>query len=126
LAALHNREIEKRRVAGGGEGQLTEEEIWEVLRKEGKKRKEAAAIYQKAGRLDLAEKENQEWAIIAAYLPPPLEPGEIESLVKAAMSQGLVRFGELMGAVNKAAKGRADPQIIKAVIEKLLANEQRD
>jgi Asp-tRNA(Asn)/Glu-tRNA(Gln) amidotransferase B subunit len=42
------------------------------------------------------------------------------------MSQGLVRFGELMGAVNKAAKGRADPQIIKAVIEKLLANEQRD
>ena len=62
LAALQNLRIAKR-------AELTDEEVTAALQKETKKRVEAKAIYEKAGRAELAEKEAFEMKIIKDFLP---------------------------------------------------------
>lgn len=122
LAALQNRGIEKR---GKGEGaELSQEEILEVLMKEVKKRKEAADIYSKAGRLDLAEKESKELEIIKIYLPEQASPELIEKTVLEAIKKTGAKevkdFGKVMGEAMKSLKGKADAGAISNVIKKRL------
>lgn len=116
LAALHNREIELR--TKGGE--LTEEEVLAVLGREAKKRKEAGQIYTGAGRADLADKESKELEIIKKYLPPEMSRDEIEVIVRKVVDSGVTEFGRVMGAVVKETKGRAEPGVVKEIIERIL------
>lgn len=122
LAALRNREIEKRGKGGGAE--LFEEEILEVLMREVKKRKEAADIYLKAGRLDLAEKESKELEIIKIYLPEQADPELIEKTVLEAIkkigAKEVKDFGKVMGEAMKLLKGKADAGAISDIIKKRL------
>ncbi len=67
LAAVHNREIEKRI---SGEVILTDEEVVTIIRREAKERNEAIEIYQQAGRSDRADEEQKELEVLKAYLPP--------------------------------------------------------
>ncbi len=115
-AAIHNREIELR--AKGKE--LDEEEVLTVLGREAKKRKEANQIYAQAGRADLAEKESKELEIIKSYLPPEMDRSEIEAIVKRVIADGMTDFGRVMGAVVKETKGRAEPGVVKEIVEKIL------
>ncbi len=115
LAALHNREIELRTKGG-----LTEEEVLAVLGREAKKRKEAGQIYTGAGREDLADKESKELEIIKKYLPPEMNRDEIEAIVKKVIGEGVTDFGRVMGAVVKETKGRAEPGVVKEIVEKML------
>ena len=116
LAALHNREIELRTKSG----ELTEEEVLAVLGREAKKRKEAGQIYTGAGREDLADKESKELEIIKKYLPPEMNRDEIEAIVKKVIGEGVTDFGRVMGAVVKETKGRAEPGVVKEIVEKML------
>lgn len=123
LAAVHNREIELR---GKGK-ELNEEEVFAVLNREAKKRKEANQIYAEAGRVELAEKESKELEIIKSYLPPEMGIDEIEAIVRKVVGggQGVTEFGQVMGAVVKETKGRAEPGIVKGIVEKVLELEKR-
>lgn len=116
LAAVHNREIELR---GKGK-ELSEEEVLTVLGREAKKRKEANQIYSEAGRVELAEKESRELEIIKSYLPLELGADEIEVIVRKVVSGGVTEFGQVMGAVVKETKGRAEPGVVKRIVEKVL------
>ena len=115
LAALHNREIELRTKGG-----LTEEEVLAVLGREAKKRKEAGQIYTGAGREDLAGKESKELEIIKKYLPPEMNRDEIEAIAKKVIGEGVTDFGRVMGAVVRETKGRAEPGVVKEIVEKML------
>ena len=53
-------------------GTLTDEEMMDVILKEGKQRRDSITEYEKAGRQDLADKENAELVILETYLPKPL------------------------------------------------------
>jgi uncharacterized protein YqeY len=123
-ASIGNKEIEKRSKCG--DSILTDEEIIEVLRKEVKKRREAAEIYKKGGRNDLSEKETKETEIIKKYLPEEAGVEEIEKAVeKAIASTGasdIKAFGSVMAEALKELKGRADASAVSAIIKKKLEN----
>src|SRR5215210_3149047 len=83
-----------------------------VLRKEMKKRQDSIESFDKGGRPELAAKERAEAEILAAYLPKPLTPDEVESLVKAVIAEtGAVskaQMGAVMKLATERASGRAD------------------
>src|SRR3989338_858323 len=122
ISALHNKEIEKK--GKGGKPSLLEEEVIEILFKEAKKRKEAAEIYNKGGRNDLAEKEKKELEIVQKYLPEQLSEIEVEKIVKTVVEKSGVKnikeFGRLMGEVMKELNGKADATFVGEIIKKLL------
>ncbi|MCX6702970.1 MAG: GatB/YqeY domain-containing protein [Candidatus Wolfebacteria bacterium] len=127
-AALHNKEIEKK--SKGKEPELTDEEAIEVLTKEAKKRKEAIDIYAKAGRQELADKEKKELEIISTYLPEQMGEAEIEKVIDQVLSRmganpdgksaavNGAGFGQIMGAVMKELKGKADASLVSAILKK--------
>jgi len=92
-----------------GTQELTDEKIIEVLTRSAKRRKEAIAEYEKAGRDDLARKEKQELEIIMQYLPQQMSVDEIASHVDAVIaSMGTITnkdIGKVMGQVMKDLKG---------------------
>jgi len=120
LAALHNRALEKR-AKSGAEAPITEEEVAEVLRKEAKKRREAAALFTAGGRDDLKDKEIKEAEMIESYLPKAMDAAELEAIVKKIVATGAKDFGQAMREVIKAAGGRADGKTAGDMVKKFLS-----
>jgi hypothetical protein len=98
-AALMNREIEK-----GGE--LTEDELTKLLRSLVKQRRDSVEQYEKAGRVELAEKERAEIIVIESYLPQAATREEIERVVAEVVQETGASSMRDMGAVMKAAQAR--------------------
>jgi uncharacterized protein YqeY len=98
-AAVQNREIEK-----GGE--LSEEEMTKTLQSLVKQRRDSVEQYEKAGRTELAEKEQAEIVVIEEYLPRAASPEEIGRAVEEAVAETGASSMKEMGAVMKAAQAR--------------------
>ena len=84
--------------------ELDDNQIIDIIAKESKKRKDAAADFEKSGREDLIEKNNQELEILSAYLPKQLSKDEIAEIVKNIISKVGATSIKEMGAVMKGAK----------------------
>ena len=120
LTAIKNKEIEKK-TKSGGEGQLSDEEVIQVLMSDAKKHKESMEIFTKGGRKDLADKEEKELAIIQTYLPKQLSETEIEQIIDKVLQKISVKdFGSVMKEVMKELKGKADGKVVSAIIQKKL------
>ena len=117
VSAVHNLEIEKR---GRGAGELIDEEVMNVLRKEAKKRKEAAEIYGSVNRDDLKEKEARELEIIQSYLPAELGDLEIGDMINKVLASGEKEFGKIMKKVMSEVGGRAEGGRVGELIKKNL------
>lgn len=108
LSALKNREIEAR---GSGET-LSRNDESAVLRKLAKSRRDAAELYDKAGRPDLAAKERAEIAIIAAFLPEQMSEDEVAAAIAAAISAsgatGVKDTGKVIGLLKTKYADRID------------------
>jgi uncharacterized protein YqeY len=115
LSETKNREIELRR-------ELTDDDVVEVVRKAIKRRKEAAEAFTSGARPELAERETAEAAMLARYLPPAVDPGEIRAAVRAAIAGGATAMGAVMGKVLPLFKGRADGAQVSAIVKEELAN----
>ena len=76
--AVKNRLVELRRPGG----MLADEEMLDIVLKEGKQRKDSIAEYGKAGRDDLAAREAEELAILEAYLPKAMSDDELASAIR--------------------------------------------
>ena len=104
---------------------LSDPDFMAVVQREVKKRRDAAEQYTAGGRPDLAAKENAEVAVLQSFLPQPLTPEELESLVRAVIQELGATDKKQMGAVMKAvqakAAGRADGKAISTVVARLLA-----
>jgi uncharacterized protein YqeY len=98
-AAVQNREIEK----GAA---LTDEELTKLLQSLVKQRRDSVEQYEKAGRVELAEKERAEIAVIDEYLPQAASREEIERAVEEAVAETGASSLKEMGAVMKAALSR--------------------
>ncbi len=103
----------------GGDDELA------VLRRERKRRLEAARAFHDAARPELARGEEDEAAIIAAYLPAELSDDELRSIVGAAIEESGAASSADMGRVMKAAMprvaGRADGKRVSALVQEALA-----
>ena len=84
-AAIKDREIAAR--TGEGEpGELGQDDLVAILSKMVKQRQESARAYEEGGRLELAEKELAEIAVIQEYLPRQLDEAEVAAAVDAVIA----------------------------------------
>ncbi|HEY7212037.1 MAG TPA: GatB/YqeY domain-containing protein [Bryobacteraceae bacterium] len=91
-----------------------------------KQRREAAEMFHKGGREELAAKEEAEIVILESYLPSAPEAGEMEAAVAAAISETGATSQKQMGAVMKAAQARlagkrVDGKILSELVKQRLA-----
>ncbi len=71
-----------------------------------KQRTEAAEMFRKGGRLELAEKEEAERALIESYMPAAASPEEIEAALTAALAETGITSVKQMGVVMKATQAK--------------------
>ena len=104
--------------------ELDDKDVVVVLKRLAKQRKEAAEVYEKGGRAELAEKELNELKIIEEYLPQMVSREEIEKVARAKKEElgvaDVSGAGKLTGAVMKEFGGTADGQVVKEVVASLL------
>ena len=106
--------------------EMGDAEITALLTTQIKKRKEAAAMYEKGGRTDLKEKEEKEIIIIQAYLPEQVGEEEltrrIQEVIAETGAQGPKDMGKVMKVVVPEFKGKAEGDQIRALVTKLLSS----
>lgn len=105
-------------------GQLTDDEVLQVLSREAKKRKESIEAAERAGRVDVAEREKTELQIINKYLPEQLSEVEVEAMAREIAAEvGAVDIkdrGKVMGPLMQRIRGRADGKLASQVVERIL------
>jgi uncharacterized protein len=96
-----------------------------VLRRERKRRVEAASAYRDAGRADLAQGEESEAEMIAGYLPAELSEEELKQIVEAAVKKSGAQSVRDMGGAMKLAMasvdGRADGKRVSGLVKAALS-----
>ncbi len=121
LAAAHNAEVAARRP-------LSDEELVGILTHEVKARREAIEAYTRAGRTDLARKEETEAAILGEFLPRPLDAAELDALVEAAIEEVEATsprdLGRVMRILAPRTRGRADGRQVSERVAAALARRQ--
>lgn len=104
--------------------ELTEEQVVEIIAKETKKRKDAQIEFEKSGREDLINQNNEEIAILSEYLPKQLSEEEIETIVKKVIEETGATTMKDMGTVMKKSKEQigvaADGKTVSEIVKKLL------
>lgn len=112
-------------VETGPDTELSEEQILSVLKKESKKRLEAASLYEKAGDNTRQKKELYEKDVIQKYLPEELSEEEIQKMVETAISEiGSLEqqnMGQVIGKVKQASGGMADGAVIARLVKERLS-----
>ncbi len=111
-AAIKDRDIATRGGASEEAKGCGDAEVLEILGKMTKQRKESARAYEEGGRLDLAERELREVAIIEEFLPKQLDDDEIAKAIQTAVSStgaGSIRdMGKVMGELKARYTGQMD------------------
>jgi uncharacterized protein len=95
-----------------------------VLRRERKRRLEAAKAYREGGREDLADGEESEAKLIGGYLPAELSEGELQEIVERAVRESGAEspkdMGRAMGKAMAAVDGRADGGRVSGLVKAAL------
>jgi uncharacterized protein YqeY len=111
-------------VAGKEARELTDVEVQSVLRREAKKRREAAEAFAGAGRAEQADRERAEGDVVAAYLPAQLEDADLAGIVADVIARtgasGMQDLGRVMGAAQGAVAGRAEGSRVAAEVRRQL------
>ena len=120
LTAITNEEV-----SGKEARVLSDQEIITVLSREGKKRREAAEEFAKAGRTDRAADEKAEGEVIAKYLPAQLSEDDIKKLIVDAVAStgaaGPADMGKVMGVIKPKIAGKADGALVSSLVKAALA-----
>jgi uncharacterized protein len=97
-----------------------------VLRRERKRRLEAARAYREGGREDLAGGEEAEGELISAYLPAELSEEELKAIVEQAVRDSGAESAKDMGRAMKqamaAVDGRAEGKRVSDLVRAALTN----
>lgn len=120
LTAVTNEEV-----AGDVARELSDDDVQAVLRREAKKRREAATAFADGGRPERAERERAEMAVIDGYLPAQLDDAALAELVSAAIrdtgAEGMKAMGAVMKQATAAVAGRAEGGRVAAEVRRQLA-----
>lgn len=119
--------VQVEEVSGDSARELSDLEVTTVLGREAKKRREAAAAYDDAGRAELAERERAELAVLADYLPEQLSDEDLVALVAeevaaaaAAGATGKAAMGTVMKGVKPRVAGKAEGGRVAAEVRRQL------
>lgn len=112
------------KTAPGANDSLTDADALKIMQKLVKQGKDSAAVYTEQGRQDLAEAELAQVAVIERYLPKPMSAEELETALKAIISQvgaaGPKDMGKVMGVASKSLAGKAEGRAISEAVKRLL------
>ncbi|KZL93887.1 GatB/YqeY domain-containing protein [Clostridium magnum] len=104
--------------------QLDDEQIFDVLAKEVKQRREAILEFEKGNRQDLIDKANAEIEILLGYLPQQLSEEEISGIVRQAVDEvganSIGDMGKVMAIVVPRTKGRTDGRLVSQIVKQYL------
>ncbi|HZS63346.1 MAG TPA: GatB/YqeY domain-containing protein, partial [Xanthobacteraceae bacterium] len=117
-ATLKNADIEAR---GAGKPPLSDAEALSVLQKMIKQRQESIELYQKGGRADLVQQEQEEIAIISNYLPKQMSEPEMAAAIDAAIKDtgaaSMKDMGKVIGALRGKYAGQMDMAKASAAVK---------
>lgn len=115
--AIRHKEVELRHP-------LSEAEILATINSQAKQRRDAIAEYTKAGRPDLAGKEEEELNVLLSFLPQQLAPEELEAEVIRIITQvgaaGPRDLGKVMKTAMAELAGRADGKLVQDIVRRRL------
>jgi uncharacterized protein YqeY len=130
LTAVRNAEIPPEQKAGeeapsdAQRRDLDDEAVLNLVRREVKQRRDSIDAYKKAGRSDLASKEEAEVSVLMTYLPSQMSRDEISvvarDVIERVGAKGPADKGKVMPAVTNELRGRAEGAEINAVVTELL------
>ncbi len=125
---LINAAIKDQDIAARGEGRdevVDDQAVLGILGKMVKQRQESARAYEEGGRLELAEKEREEIAIIEQFLPRQLSEDEVTTAIDAAIAEtgaeGLRDMGRVMGVLKSKYTGQMDFGAVGPMVKSRLA-----
>ncbi len=102
---------------------LSDDEAFTVIKRLVKQRKDSAEQFKNGGRAELAAAEEAESKILEAFLPTQMPETEVRKIAEATKAKlGITdktKLGQLIGAVVKETKGKADGGMVKKVVESL-------
>ncbi len=117
-SAIKNKEIELQQ-------ELDDNAIIGVISTAVKQRREAAQMYRDNDRLELAEKEEVELAVLQDYLPAQLSEEDVSAIVVAVIAEigaaSMQDMGKVMPLVMAKTKGSADGKMVNQLVRKHLA-----
>jgi uncharacterized protein YqeY len=112
-AAIKQREVDERI-------ELDDTEVLAVLDKMCKQRRESLEQFQAAGREDLAHKEGYELGVLQSYMPEPLDPDELDELIRKTIAElgaeSMRDMGPVMNALRDQVQGRADMKAVSQAV----------
>lgn len=104
---------------------LSDDQILDVLTREVKQRRDSLQEFEKAGRTDLAEKEQNEIEILKDYLPKQLTEDELKGIIQDTIKQlgatSKKEMGQVMSVVMPKVKSRADGKLISKFVQEFLS-----
>lgn len=117
-------ELQKLQADKGRGVEITDDDVYSVIKRLIKQRKEAAEQYKAGGANDRAESELAEIKILEPYLPKQLDDSELDKLITEAASEinasSPKDMGKLMKAVMQKAAGLADGSRVKDKVNAFL------
>jgi uncharacterized protein YqeY len=123
IAALKDRDIAARG-KGNADG-IGDDEIAQMLQSMIKSRRESIVLYEQGGRVELAEQEREEIAIIETFLPQQMSAAEVEAAIKAAIAEAGAKsikdMGKVMATLKARHVGQMDFAKASAAIKALLS-----
>jgi uncharacterized protein len=122
LAALEDRDVVAR--GEGNAAGVPDPEILRILQGMVKQRRDSIALYHQGNRPELAQKEEEEIAVIESFLPQQMSENEIAAAAKAAIGEsgaaGLKDMGRVMAALRERHAGAIDMGRAGAIVKRLL------
>ncbi len=110
--------------ASGNKEEISEEEEIKLLQRLVKTRKDSANIFTQQNRMDLAEPELAQIAVIEKFLPAQLSEAEVEAVVAKIIAEtgasGIASMGKVMGIASAQLGGTAEGKTISTIVKKLL------
>ena len=107
---------------------LTDEDVINILRKESKKRFEAAELFEKGGNIESANKERHEADLINSYLPAQMGEDELRQSILQIVAEHKISLeqssmGRIIGESKKQLGTKADPSLIAKIVSSLIRGE---
>lgn len=117
LSEIKNAQIAK--------GELSDQDVISAVRREVKRRKEAAAGFRKGGKEDSAQKEEAELKILLGFLPAQLSTEELTKIIESSINElgatSIQDMGKVIGAVMGKVAGQADGIRVSALVKEKLS-----
>ena len=124
IAAIKDKEIASR--SSGEDSEILEEAVMQLLKKMVKQRNDSIEMFEKAGRIELAEKEKLEITIINEFLPKQLSEEETATIcdkaINATEASNLKEIGKVIKYLKDNSSSSLDMSLASKLIREKLQN----